>query len=145
MYLPALPTMTGDLHTTATLTAYDYSNFVRDCWGEVFVGPLSDRYGRRMPLIISMAFYVRFLDLLHVCWSIELLVALRLVQGFAGAAGIVLSRAVVRDLYSGTELTKFFALLMLVNGAAPICSTRHWGRAASVYFLAWGFLYTISN
>jgi DHA1 family bicyclomycin/chloramphenicol resistance-like MFS transporter len=50
------------------------------------------------------------------------LIALRFVQGTAGAAGIVISRAIVRDLYSGPELTKFFSLLMLVNGAAPILS-----------------------
>jgi len=121
MYLPALPTMTEDLHTTASLTQLTITaTLLGIALGQVFVGPFSDRYGRRMPLIISMAVYVIVSLSCMFVGNIELLVALRLVQGISGAAGIVLSRAVVRDLYSGTELTKFFALLMLVNGAAPI-------------------------
>ncbi len=54
--------------------------------------------------------------------SVWVLIAMRFIQGAAGAGGIVISRAIARDLYSGTELTKFFSLLMLVNGIAPIIS-----------------------
>lgn len=52
--------------------------------------------------------------------SIGLLIVLRFIQGLAGSVGVVVSRAAVRDLYSGSELTKFFSLLMIVNGLGPI-------------------------
>jgi DHA1 family bicyclomycin/chloramphenicol resistance-like MFS transporter len=88
--------------------------------GQLFAGPLSDIRGRRLPLIAGLIVYAVSSVLCVYAPSIWTFVGLRFIQGMAGAAGIVISRAVVRDLYSGTEMTKFFALLMLVNGAAPI-------------------------
>jgi len=83
-------------------------------------GPLSDSIGRRLPLLVGLVLYMITSLLCVFSPSIYALIFLRLLQGMAGAAGIVISRAIVRDLYSGTELTKFFALVALVNGAAPI-------------------------
>ena len=87
--------------------------------GQLIVGPLSDMRGRRMPLIISLTMYAISSLLCVFAPTAGLLNVLRFIQGLSGSAGIVLSRAVVRDMYSGTELTKFFSMLMLVNGAAP--------------------------
>lgn len=82
------------------------------------VGPLSDVRGRKKPLLIALILYSVASILCAYSTSIWMLIFLRFIQGATGAAGIVISRASVRDMYSGTELTKFFALLMLVNGAA---------------------------
>ena len=117
MYLPSLPKLTDDLQTGAslmrlTLTACLLGLSV----GQLFVGSISDIYGRRKPLI-ALIIYVASSLLCAVAPSIWTLVLLRFLQGASGSAGIVISRAMVRDMYSGSEMTKFFSLLMLVNGA----------------------------
>lgn len=121
MYLPALPDIAKDFHTNPSFVQLSLTFFVLGlASGQLITGPISDVYGRRKPLLIGLITYF-FVSLLCVFSpSIWGLIILRFIQGFAGSAGIVISRAIVRDLYSGTELTKFFALLALVNGLAPI-------------------------
>lgn len=117
MYLPSLPKLTDDLQTGASLAQLTLTACLLGLSvGQLFVGSISDIYGRRKPLII----YVASSLLCAVAPSIWTLVLLRFLQGASGSAGIVISRAMVRDMYSGSEMTKFFSLLMLVNGAAPI-------------------------
>jgi DHA1 family bicyclomycin/chloramphenicol resistance-like MFS transporter len=121
IYLPAFPEMARDLAASAseiqlTLTA----SFVGLGVGQLLVGPLSDRYGRKPPLVIGMALFCLSSLLCAVASSAELLLVFRVIQGLAGSAGLVISRAVVRDLYSGVAFTRFFARLMLVFGVAPI-------------------------
>ncbi|TNJ65137.1 multidrug effflux MFS transporter [Paenibacillus hemerocallicola] len=121
MYLPALPQLAGELHTTASLTQLSLTACLAGlALGQLLAGPLSDVRGRRTPLLIGLALYAAASLLCVFSPSIWSFVAMRFVQGAAGAVGIVISRAVVRDLFSGAELTKFFASLSLVNGAAPI-------------------------
>ncbi|GGE40486.1 Bcr/CflA family drug resistance efflux transporter [Pullulanibacillus camelliae] len=121
MYLPSLPMLTKDMATTASLAQLTLTAFLLGlASGQLFNGPMSDVRGRRMPLIIGLCVYTITSLLCAFSPSIGLLILLRFIQGFAGSAGIVIARAAVRDLYSGTELTKFFSLLMLVNGVAPI-------------------------
>lgn len=121
MYLPALPKLSEDLHTSSSLVQLSLTAcMIGLSVGQLFAGTWSDIRGRRFPLLIFLAIYGVSSVLCALSPSIGLLIALRFVQGFSGAAGIVISRAIVRDLYSGPELTKFFAMLMLVNGAAPI-------------------------
>lgn len=121
MYLPALPQVSKDLSTGAvqaqlTLTACVVGLAV----GQAVAGPLSDRWGRRRPLLIGLVAYAVASLLCVFAPTVETFIGLRLVQGAAGAAGIVIARAVVRDLYDGVEAAKFFSMLMLVNGLAPI-------------------------
>ncbi|BAU28326.1 DHA1 family bicyclomycin/chloramphenicol resistance-like MFS transporter [Aneurinibacillus soli] len=121
MYLPALPVLAEDLHTSASLTQLSLTFCLLGlAIGQLLAGPISDVRGRRGPLLIGIAVYAVSSLLCAFAPSIWALIALRFIQGLAGSAGIVISRAMVRDMYSGTELTKFFSLLMLVNGAAPI-------------------------
>jgi DHA1 family bicyclomycin/chloramphenicol resistance-like MFS transporter len=123
MYLPALPMITKDLHTSTSLTQLSLTFFLLGLsLGQLLVGPLSDIRGRRTPLLVGVMIYGISSLLCALSPSIWVLMILRFIQGLSGAAGIVISRAIARDLYSGTELTKFFALLMLINGAAPILS-----------------------
>ncbi|WP_329521415.1 multidrug effflux MFS transporter [Spirillospora sp. NBC_01491] len=129
MYLPALPSLTTDLSTGAvqaqlTLTACVIGLAV----GQAVAGPLSDAFGRRRPLLIGLAAYCAVSLLCVAAPTVEALIALRLVQGAAGAAGIVIARAIVRDLYDGVAAAKFFSTLMLVNGLAPILAPVFGGQ-----------------
>ncbi|MER7534631.1 Bcr/CflA family multidrug efflux MFS transporter [Streptomyces sp. NPDC097704] len=121
MYLPALPEVTGALRAPAatvqlTLTAC----LAGMALGQLVVGPMSDKWGRRRPLLTGMAVYVLATAVCALAPSAELLIGFRLLQGLAGAAGIVIARAVVRDLYDGVEMARFFSTLMLISGVAPI-------------------------
>ncbi|MET7647038.1 multidrug effflux MFS transporter [Streptomyces sp. NPDC005426] len=121
MYLPALPAVTDSLHAPAatvqlTLTAC----LTGMALGQVVVGPMSDRWGRRRPLLLGMVVYVLATAICVFAPTAELLIGFRLVQGLAGAAGIVIARAVVRDLYDGEDMARFFSTLMLISGVAPV-------------------------
>ncbi|MGW9438675.1 Bcr/CflA family multidrug efflux MFS transporter [Streptomyces sp. NPDC055607] len=121
MYLPALPEVTGALHAPAatvqlTLTAC----LAGMALGQLVVGPMSDKWGRRRPLLVGMVVYVLATAVCALAPTAETLIGFRLLQGLAGAAGIVIARAVVRDLYDGVEMARFFSTLMLISGVAPI-------------------------
>jgi len=121
MYLPAFPALTRHFHATQaqvqlTLTAC----LAGLALGQLLYGPVSDALGRRRPLYAGLAAYAVGSALCVVAPSVGVLTGLRLVQGLGGAAGIVIARAVVRDLYSGLAAARFFSLLMLVNGLAPM-------------------------
>lgn len=121
MYLPAFPEIASEFHTSPSLVQMSLTLFlIGMCVGQLFIGPLSDVIGRRKPLVIGLFLYG--IVSLFCIWSpsIWMFVLLRFLQGLTASAGIVISRAVVRDLYVGSELTKFFALLALINGLAPI-------------------------
>ncbi|MBT2469334.1 multidrug effflux MFS transporter [Streptomyces sp. ISL-66] len=133
MYLPALPGVTSSLATPAataqlTLTACLAGMAV----GQLVIGPMSDKWGRRRPLLIGMSVYVLATAICAFAPSVELLIAFRLVQGLAGAAGIVIARAVVRDLHDGVAMARFFSTLLLVSGAAPIIAPLIGGQVLRV-------------
>ena len=121
MYLPALPSLSRDFSTGAAQVQFTLSACLLGlAIGQSIAGPISDALGRRRPLLIGLVAYALASLLCVVAPSVFVLVVLRFVQGCAGAAGIVIARAVVRDLHSGEALAKFFSLLLLVNGLAPI-------------------------
>ncbi|WP_073494387.1 multidrug effflux MFS transporter [Actinacidiphila paucisporea] len=121
MYLPALPQVTTALDsTTSTVQLTLTACLAGMALGQLVVGPLSDRFGRRGPLLIGMVVYVLATAVCAFAPTAPLLVGFRLLQGLAGAAGIVISRAIVRDLYDGVEMARFFSTLLLISGVAPI-------------------------
>ncbi|TDL30928.1 Bcr/CflA family multidrug efflux MFS transporter [Jeotgalibacillus sp. S-D1] len=121
MYLPAFPSIAGDLQTSASSVQLSLTACLLGLGlGQLVMGPMSDVHGRKKPLLIGLAAYLLASFLISLSSTIGFLIAARFLQGFAAAAGIVISRAIVRDVYSGPELTKFFALLMLVSNLAPI-------------------------
>ncbi|AZP17324.1 Bcr/CflA family efflux MFS transporter [Streptomyces aquilus] len=133
MYLPSLPEVTTSLHAPAatvqlTLTAC----LAGMALGQLVVGPMSDRWGRRRPLLIGLVVYVLATALCALAPTVETLVAFRLTQGLAGAAGIVIARAVVRDLYDGVAMARFFSTLMLIGGVAPIVAPLIGGQILTV-------------
>ncbi|CAG9296935.1 multidrug effflux MFS transporter [Celerinatantimonas diazotrophica] len=121
LYIASLPEITQVFATTPSATQLSLtSSLVGLGIGQLLFGPLSDRYGRRLPLMISLTLLV--LSTLACCFaqSMEQLIIARLFQGLSGSGGVVISRSIARDRYQGHELTKFFALLMMINGIAPI-------------------------
>ncbi|WP_262177402.1 Bcr/CflA family multidrug efflux MFS transporter [Saccharococcus sp. Marseille-Q5394] len=121
MYLPSFPTIVTAFGTTPSLVQVSLTaTLVGIGLGQLVLGPMSDVHGRKKPLVVALIVYLAASILCAFAPNIGLFIAARFLQGFAASAGIVISRAVVRDVYSGRELTKFFALLMLINNLAPI-------------------------
>ena len=129
MYLPAFPGIARGLGTSAsqvqlTLTAC----VIGLALGQLVLGPLSDRLGRRLPLMAALVTYGAASVLCAVAPSAPVLIGLRFLQGLAGAGGVVIARAVVRDLYSGAAAVRLFSTLMLVTGLAPILAPLAGGQ-----------------
>ncbi|WP_042168975.1 Bcr/CflA family multidrug efflux MFS transporter [Paenibacillus gorillae] len=123
MYLPALPELAGDFKAGTSMSQLSLTACLLGISiGQLLIGPLSDVQGRKKPLLIGLALYAVVSVLCVIAPSIETFVLLRFIQGLGGAAGIVISRAMVRDMYEGAEMTKFYSMLMLVNGVAPIAA-----------------------
>jgi MFS transporter, DHA1 family, multidrug resistance protein len=121
LYLPALPTLTTDLRADEAAGQLSLSLcMIGLAVGQLLVGPLTDRVGRRTPLLVGIAVFAVSAGLCALAPSVGVLLALRLVGGLAGGAGIVIARAMVRDLYSGTQMARVFALITLVLGVAPV-------------------------
>src|SRR5690349_13818143 len=133
MYLPAFPEIARSLSAGAAQVQLTLTACVAGlALGQLVVGPLSDRLGRRMPLVTVMTVYSVASILCSIAPSAVVLMGLRLVQGLAGAGGVVIARAVVRDLYSGNEAVRLFSSLMLVTGLAPILAPLAGGQILSV-------------
>ncbi|MFI9804999.1 multidrug effflux MFS transporter [Streptomyces sp. NPDC052301] len=133
MYLPSLPEVTRSLRAPAVTVQLTLTACMAGlALGQLVVGPMSDRWGRRRPLLIGIAGYLLATALCALAPNVETLIAFRLVQGLAGAAGVVIARAVVRDLYDGVAMARFFSTLMLISGAAPIVAPLIGGQILRV-------------
>ncbi|GAA3770683.1 multidrug effflux MFS transporter [Plantactinospora mayteni] len=120
MYLPAFPEMTGDLRATPAQVQLSLTTFLFGlALGQLVTGPLSDRWGRRRPVLVGVAAYTVTSLLCAFAPSAEALAALRLLQGVASGTGVVVARAIVRDLHSGVAAAKYFSRLILIFGVAP--------------------------
>jgi MFS transporter, DHA1 family, multidrug resistance protein len=121
MYIPALPQVAHSFRvatsaTELTVTAYLIGLGV----GQLLAGPFSDVLGRRRPLLVGLAVYTVASLSCALAPTLSLLVAMRLLQGLAAASGVAISRAIIRDLYSGAQAARYFSRLMLIIGAAPV-------------------------
>ena len=123
MYLPALPVMQVDLGVSASVAQLTLTmTMLGMAVGQMLMGPLSDRYGRKRPLLLGMLGFTAAAVGCAAAESVPLFLAFRFLMGSSGARGIVIARAIARDVCKGPELTRFFAVLMLVNGLAPIAA-----------------------
>ncbi|MCS5497424.1 multidrug effflux MFS transporter [Cnuibacter physcomitrellae] len=121
LYLPSFPQMTSELSASATEVQLSLTAFlVGIAVGQLIFGPLSDRFGRMRPLVIGAAVCLLASVATALAPTIGVLVAARLVQGCAGAAGMVIGRAVISDLARGVAAARAFSLMMIVGGVAPI-------------------------
>lgn len=141
-YLPGLPRLTSDFDTGAsagqlTLTAC----LLGLALGQLIVGPMSDRFGRRPPLIGGLVLYCAASLACAAAPDVWVLVGLRFVQGLSGSAGIVVARSVVRDLASGVAAARLFSILMIVVGVFPILAPILGG--AFLHVMSWRGLFVI--
>jgi DHA1 family bicyclomycin/chloramphenicol resistance-like MFS transporter len=146
MYLPALPEMTEALGADDAMGQLTLSVFlVGVALAQLFYGPLSDRIGRRGPLLFGTALFALASAACGLAMNMEMMLVFRLLMALGGAAGMVLARAVVRDLFYGQEMADFFSLLMVLMGAAPILAPLiggqlllfgHWRVIFAVLFAA---------
>ena len=142
LYLPALPIMPGELNTTAsniqmTIGVMTFGVAI----GQLFGGPISDTMGRKVPLIIGNLLCVISSLICAYAPSIEILLLGRFLQGLTGSVGVVIAKAIARDFASGQELTKLFALLMMVNGLAPVLAPLVGGQL--LLFTTWRIIFVI--
>jgi DHA1 family bicyclomycin/chloramphenicol resistance-like MFS transporter len=133
IYLPVLPALTAELGAATsaaqlTITACLLGLAI----GQLIAGPVSDRYGRRRPLLIGVAAYIVFSVVCAVSPSVETLIVARFVQGLAGAVGIVIAQAAGRDLYSGGRLVRYYGRLTVLAGLAAIVGPLIGGQLARI-------------
>lgn len=121
LYLPAFPVLEADFHTTAAAIQLTLTGtMVGFALGQLIVGPLSDKLGRRVPLLVVTALHVLASVAAALAPSLELLSASRVLMGAGAAAGGVVASAIVRDLFGGKRLVVMLSRLALVSGVAPV-------------------------
>lgn len=123
MYLPALPAMAGYFATSSSMVQMGLTtSMIGLAVGQLFFGPLSDKYGRRKPLLAAMWLFIGSTLFCLFARDIHQFVALRFIQGVAGSGGIVISRSVATDKFSGADLGRMLALIGAINGVAPVAA-----------------------
>lgn len=133
MYLPALPVIAADLGTSdATIQLTLTATLIGLAVGQLVIGPLSDVYGRRRPLIAGSAIHVAASVACYFAPSVAVLAGLRTLQGVGAAATAVIAMAVVRDLFAGREAAVVLSRLMLVMGVAPVLAPSIGGLLISM-------------
>jgi len=144
LYLPGFPEIARDLNSTTGRVALSLSSyFIGVSIGQMIYGPLLDRFGRRIPLLIGLFIYLFASVYIVYVTSVDSLILVRFVQALGGCAGMVAARALVRDLFPVTETAKVFSLLMLVIAVSPIVAptlggfaTAHWSWHSIFIILA---------
>lgn len=149
IYLPALPVITRDLMSDpATIQLSLTASFFGLALGQIFIGPLSDAWGRKGPLLASLLLFAVTSLGCAMATDVWVLIVMRFFQGCAGSGGVVLSRSMACDMFKGPDLTRFMSLLMTINSLAPIFGPILGSALISVgswqllfYFLTlWGVL-----
>ena len=144
MYLPGFPIIAASLQTTPEMVSYSLSSyFIGICAGQMMIGPLLDRFGRKLPLYGGLVIYILSSIGCAFAPTIEVLIVLRLFQAAGGCVGIVAPRAIIRDIFPVHENAKIFSLLILILGVSPIIAptaggyiTAHFGWHSIFIILA---------
>ncbi|MEC1434874.1 Bcr/CflA family efflux MFS transporter [Bacillus spizizenii] len=144
MYLPSFPEIADDLSASASLVQVSLTAcLVGLTIGQLIVGPVSDAQGRRKPLLICIFLFALSSLFCALSPNITTLVAARFLQGFTASAGLVLSRAIVRDVFTGRELSKFFSLLMVITAVAPMVAPMTGGAILLLPFATWHTIFHV--
>jgi MFS transporter, DHA1 family, multidrug resistance protein len=144
MYLASFPNIARSLHTTTQQVQLSLSTFFLGlAVGQLFYGPLIDRFGRRKPLLAGVALFTvaSFLELFAP--NIEVFIGLRFLQAVGGCAGMVISRAIIRDLFDEREAARVMTVMMLIQGIGPVAAPVLGGYIVSVtdWHAILGFLF----
>ena len=142
MYLPALPALVDDLATTSATVQLTLTGTLAGlALGQLLVGPLSDSFGRRRPLLVGVSLHVLASLLCLVAPNLAVLGGLRVLQGLGAAAATVVAMAIVRDLFEGRAAATLFARLMLVLGVAPVLAPTIGGEV--LRFVSWRGVFAV--
>lgn len=154
MYLPALPQLQTYFSADASMVQLSLSTSMFGlAAGQIFFGPLSDKYGRRPIVILSLFVFIVSTVMCIFSSGIVMFVIFRLLQGIGGAGGIVLSRSIATDRYWGAKLSRMMAIIGAINGIAPVTApvlggmmTESMGwRGIFTLLLAIGFLLLVGG
>jgi MFS transporter, DHA1 family, multidrug resistance protein len=153
LYLPAMPAMAVSLAAATGQIEWTVSGFlIGFSIGQLFWGAISDRYGRRSPLVIGLLLFVLGSAGCAVAGSVATMIVARIVQALGACAGVVLARAMVRDLYEGTRAVQMMSTLMTVMNIAPLLGPLiggqillHAGWRAIFWFLVGVGLLTLAS
>jgi DHA1 family bicyclomycin/chloramphenicol resistance-like MFS transporter len=133
MYLPALPALERYFAADTAAVQHTLASFFFGlAIGQLLYGPIADRVGRKPPLYVGLVLYVIASAACALASGIDSLIVLRFLQAVSGCAGMVVARAVVRDLYDRQESARVFSTLLMVMGIAPIVAPLAGG-----YLLTW--------
>lgn len=142
IYLPGLPQIAAEMGTSMNKVQWTLSGFVMAfAFGQLFYGPISDRFGRRVPLLFGLLLYVLGTVLCWLATSIEALVIARLIQGLGASSGAISCLAIARDRFEGPEMTRVLALTGAVVGLAPILAPLMGGLLQSWFTWRASFLF----
>jgi DHA1 family bicyclomycin/chloramphenicol resistance-like MFS transporter len=121
MYLPALPSIARDLHASQSHAEMSLMSFFLGLTlGQLFYGPLSDRFGRRRPILAGLTLYIAASVACSLCRTVDVLIVARALQGLGAGAGLAIGAAIVRDLYTGHQAARLLATRVLVLGISPV-------------------------
>ena len=144
MYLPALPAIAGEFHSSIAVIEHSLASyFLGVAFGQAIVGPLSDRFGRKLPLLIGLGFYVLGSAVCALSPGPLSLDAARFVQATGGCAGSVLARACVRDIFPPGEAARIFAQMLLVLSVSPLFAPLFGGWLLLI--TSWRYLFWIQG
>ncbi len=142
MYLAGLPLMVMDLNSSVSLIQFSLTACLLGlAFGQLIIGPISDVHGRKVPLIIALVVYLIASLLCAFATSIWVLILLRFIQGAAAAAGMVISRACVRDVYSGVDMARYLSLIVIIMGIIPITAPILGGQL--VEYVSWNGVFIV--
>ena len=132
-YLPCLPELTAYFSASASMIQLSLTaGMLGLAVGQLLVGPVSDKYGRRRPLLWCLLLFVLATAGCMLSTSIRPFVFFRMLQGLTGAAGLVISKAIIADSFTGRDVARYFAVLAAVQGVAPIVAPVVGGVAFSL-------------
>lgn len=144
VYLPVLPSLAAELDAGVSATQLTVTAcLVGLALGQLLGGPLSDRWGRRIPLLIGIVAFIVASALCAMSQSLVGLIVWRTVQGLAGGVGLVIAQASGRDVYEGTRLTRYYSRIIVISGVAAVAAPVIGGQMAE--YMTWrGFFVVLA-
>lgn len=142
MYLPGFEAIAQDLGTSIAKVQLSLTSFfIGIALGQLIYGPLLDRFGRRIPLVIGLSIYILASLACAFSHSVDHLIFYRLIQALGSCGGMVAARALVRDYFPPAETAKIFSLLMLVIGISPIIAPTTGGYL--IHYFGWQYVFLL--